>query len=408
LRIENPVNVYLNNYQGYPLHAPPTRSRNGSESTAIQSPIGIRSSGLARVSSEESDIPVDLIASDLNHLHEFERLKNEVKSLRDVRDGSAAEKQETERLKKQLAVEGREIDRLRTENLQLRQLLEDEQRKAQEKDKKLVRLERIVEDYECQDQMASEFQAAAARTRQNYAQERHIKDDRIKELEDYCKILEENNKKYRVIAEKLKEKSKEAEDHIRYANLQKEITELETKVMDLKTSRKYIGEQLSKAEGDWDSLRSGSRSGPSKSKSKTAKDAEARVDTLNEEMNTIRADLKKTELHLAELRDEFEGMPNPADRPGNYGRHASSGSYDSQYTLPELVADMSSRASGSPPQSDMLDIMNTFTMDRDILVGQSNPNGGPPWAKTVEPSGKLSPRDETFPQLAVRHKRGYC
>jgi len=90
-----------------------------------------------------------------------------------------------------------------TEKLQLKQLLEDEQRKVQEKDKKLLRLERFVKDFECQDQMASEFQAAAARTRQNYAEEMHIKDDRIKELEKRCQILEENNKRYRVITERL-------------------------------------------------------------------------------------------------------------------------------------------------------------------------------------------------------------
>lgn len=398
----------MNNYQGYPQHAPPTRSQNGSEKTAIQSPIGIHSSNLTRVSSGETDATVDSIAADLNYLQEFERLKNEVKYLRDFKDGFAVHKQETERLKKQHAIDTKEIDLLRTENLQLRHLLQDEQRKVQEKDKKLVRLERFVKDFESQDQIASEFQAAAARTRQNYAQEMHIKDDRIKELEDYCQILEENNKKYRANFEKLQEKSKEAEDHIRYARLQKRIAELDTKVMDLKTRRKHVGEELSKAEGDWDSLRSGSGRGASKGKSKTEKDAEARVDTLNDEMITIRADLKKTEVLLAKLSDEFEGMPNPADRPGNYSRNPSSGSYESQYTLPELVADISSRASGSPPQSDMLDTMDTFTMDRDIHLGQSNSNGDPPWAKTVEPSGKLSPRDESFPQLAVRHKRGYC
>jgi hypothetical protein len=256
--------------------------------------------------------------------------------------------------------------------------------------------------------MASKFQAAAAQTRQNYAEEMHIKDDRIKELENYCQILEEDNKKYRGITEKLQEKSKEAEDHIRYTSLQKKIAELDTKVMDLKTRRKHVGEMLSKAEGDWDSLRSGSGRGPSKGKSKTEKDAEARVDTLNEEMITIRADLKKTEVLLAKLSGEFEGMPNPADRPGNYSRNPSSGSYESQYTLPELVADISSRASGSPPQSDMLDTMETFTMDRDSRLGQPNPNGDRPWAKTVEPSGNLSPREESFPQLTVRHKRGRC
>jgi hypothetical protein len=363
---------------------------------------------VSRVSSEGSDAAVDLIAADLNQLEEFERLKNEVKYLREQRDGFAAKEQETERLKTQHAIDKREIARLKTENLQLTHLLEDEQHKVQEKEKKLVRLERFVKDFECQDQMASEFQAAAARTRQNYAEEMHIKDDRIKELEERCQILEENNKRYRVITERLQEKSKEAEDHIRYASLQKSIAELETKVMGLKKRRKLVGEQLVKAEGDWESLQSGSGGGPSKTKSKTAKDAEARVDILAEELSTIRADLKKTEPLLAKLSDEFEGMPNPADRPGNYGRHPSSGSYDSQYTLPELVADISSRASGSPPQSDMLDTMDTFTMDRDIHIGHSNPNGGPPWAKTVEPSGKLSPRDEPFPQLAVRHKRGYC
>ncbi len=402
MRIENPVTVTLNNYQGYPPHAPATRNQNGSEGTVI------RSSGLTRVSSGEGNATVDLIAADLNQLQEFERLKNEVKHLRGQRDGFAAEEQETQRLKKQLAIEKRETERLRTENLHLKHLLEDEQQKVQEKDKKLVRLERFVKDFECQDQMASEFQAAAARTRQNYAREMHIKDDRITELEEHCQILEEHNKRYLVVTGRLQEKSKEAEDHVRYASLQKNIAELKTKVMGLKKSRTLIGEQLSKAEGDWDSLQSASGVGPSKTKSKTAKDAEARVDILTEELSAIRADLKKTEPLLAKLREEFEGMPNPADRPGNYGRHPSSGSYESQYTLPELVADMSSRASGSPPQSDILDTMDTFTMDRDIHLGQSNPNGDPPWAKSVELSGKLSPREENFPQLAVRHKRGYC
>ena len=408
MRIENPVTVTLNNYQGYPPHAPPTRSHNGSEDTAILSPIGIRSSGLARVSSEEGGATVDLIAADLNQLQEFERLKNEVKYLRDQRDGFAAEEHETHRLKKQLAIEKIETERLRTQNLQLKHLLEDEQRKVQEKDKKLVRLERFVKDFECQDQMASEFQAAAARTRQNYAEEIHIKDDRIKELEERCQILEEENMQYHAMTERLQEKSKEAEDHIRYARIQKNIAELETKVMGLKKRRKLVGEQLSKAEGDWDSIQSGSGVGPSKTKSKTAKDAEARVDRLTEELSTIRADLKTTEPLLAKLSEEFEGMPNPADRPGNYSRNPSSGSYESQYTLPELVADISSRASGSPPQSDMLDTMETFTMDRDIHLGQPNPNRDRPWAKTVELSGNLSPREESFPQLTVRHKRGRC
>ena len=126
-----------------------------------------------------------------------------MKYLRDQRDGYAAEEQETERLKKQLAIDKREIARLRTENVQLTHLLEDEQRKVQEKDKKLLRLERFVKDFECQDLMVSEFQAAAARTRQNYVQEIYIKDDRIKELEDYCYILEKKNKKYCAIAERL-------------------------------------------------------------------------------------------------------------------------------------------------------------------------------------------------------------
>jgi chromosome segregation ATPase len=344
----------------------------------------------------------------LNHLQEFERLKNEVKYLRDFKDEFAAHKEETERLKKQLAIEKREIARLRTENLQLKHLLEDEQRKVQEKDKELIRLERVVKDFESLDQKASDLHVAAARIRQNYAEETHIKDDRIKKLEERCQILEENNKRYRVITERLQEKSKEAEDHIRYASLQKSIAELEAKVLSLKKRRKLVGEQLSKAEGDWDSLQSGSGGGLSKTKSKTAKDAEARVDRLTEELSTIRADLKTTEPLLAKLSEEFEGMPNPADRPGNYSRNPSSGSYESQYTLPELVADISSRASGSPPQSDMLDTMETFTMDRDIHLGQPNPNGDRPWAKTVELSRNLSPREESFPQLTVRHKRGRC
>jgi DNA repair exonuclease SbcCD ATPase subunit len=404
LRIENPITVNLNNYQGYPPHAPPTSSQHGSsETTAIQGPIETRPSDLTRVSSEESGI-----IKDLDLLEEFERLKTEVKHLRDLRDKSTTEGTEKERLKSRLAVERRDNERLRNEIAQLKDLLEDEKRKVLEKEAKVVWLDRLVKDYECQDQRASEFQAAAARTRHNYAEEMHIKENKTKKLEERCQVLEEDNQKYRIITEKLQEKSKEAEDQIRYWELQKSIAELEKVIMDLKTRRRHVGEQLSKAEGDWDSLRSGSGVGSSKNRSKTSREAEALVDRLNEDISTIRDELKKAEPQLAKLRAEFAGMPAPTDFTRDLARHPSSGSYDSQNEiLPDLIADMSSRASGSPPQSDTLDTMDTF-IDREIRVRQSNPNEGP-WARTVEPSKRLSPRaSEPFATLRVRQKGNLC
>jgi chromosome segregation ATPase len=389
---------------GYPPRAPGTGSQNGSsEATAIQDPIEARPSGLARVSSEESGI-----TEDLNHLQEFERLKTEVKQLRGLRDKSITEDIEKERLKSRLAAEERDNKRLKDEITLLKKLLEIEKRKALEKEAKVVRLDRLVKDHECQDQKSSEFQAAAARTRHNYAEEMYIKEDKIKELEDRCQTLEEDNQKYHIIAEKLREKSKEAEDQIRYSKLQKRIAEAKKHIMDLKTRRRHVGEQLSKAEGDWDSLLSGSGGGSSKSKSKATREAEALVDRLNEDISTIRDELKKAEPQLAKLEAEFACTPAPTDFIRDLGRHPSSGSYDSQNeTLPDLIADMSSHASGSPPQSETLDTMDTF-MDREIRVRRFNPNEGP-WARTVEPSKRLSPRaSDSFAKLAPREKRSQC
>jgi chromosome segregation ATPase len=215
----------VNNYVGYPPHAPPTSSDNGSsQATAIHGSKEARPPGLTRGSSEDSGI-----AAELNSLQEIERLKNEVKQLR-------ADKVEKERLK--------------NETVQLKHLLEDERRKNREKDDKLTRLQKRVKDLECQDLMASKYQAATAQTRQNYAEEMQIKDDKIEELEDRLRILEEDNQRFQFIVEELKGKTKDAEDHIRYTRLQNHIAELEKSVKEMKARRKLVQEQLSKAEGD--------------------------------------------------------------------------------------------------------------------------------------------------------------
>jgi hypothetical protein len=298
---------------------------------------------------------------------------------------------------------------LRNKVLQLKQLLEDEQNKVGQKDAKLVRLEKFRKDFENQSRIASQLQAAAAQTQQNYENEIHVKDDKIRELEERCQHLEQDIQKYRFIAEQLREESKEAQDHIRYSRLQKRITELEKSVADLKTRRRKVRDLLNKAEDDRDSLLSGPGDGSRKGDSKITREAEARVVRLDEEDRSIREALKKMEPQLAKLRAEFKGMPNPADFAGDLGPHSNPGSYETQYDpIPDLITDMSSLASGSPPQSESLDTMDTFIMERDIHVRQSNPNADP-WAKTVEPSKGLPPRgSEPFARPTGRQKKGPC
>jgi chromosome segregation ATPase len=309
------------------------------------------------------------ITEELNRLEEIERLKREVSHWRNT---VTAEKTERDRLR----------SRLTAENDQLRQELKDERSKVE-------RLQERVKDYETENLRASEYQAAAARTRHGISAEMNVKDEKIKELEARCQALEEDNRKYHDYAEKLREESKEAQVQIRYTQLQEEIDKLEKHIEELKTTRSQVRKQLEKAEDDRESLRSGSGGG-SRNKSKTTRDVEALVERLDKENQNIRDVIKKAEHQLVKLRTEFERMPNPADLAGDLGPHSRSGSYDNQYeTEPDLIADMSSLASGSPPQSDTLDPMDTFIMDRAIQIRQSN---GDPWAKSVELPKGLSPR----------------
>lgn len=341
MRIENPftISIPVNNYLGYPPHAP--SETGSSQATAIQGLTEARPPGPARGSSEESGI-----TAELNGLHEIERLKNEVKCLR-------AEKTENQRLRKQVA--------------QLNHLLEDEKRRIQQKDEKLARLQMRVQDLEWQDLKASEYQAASARTRIHGAEEMQAKENRIEELEQRCRILEDNNKRLQSNIDELKVITKDAQDHIRYSRLQNQITDLENTVKDLRLRREAVRKQLDQASDD-------------------------QKDSLYDEMNNLSKDLKTMNPHLAKLRADFANMPNPADLAGDIGAHSRSGSYDTQYDpIPELVTDMSSLASASPPQSESLDSMDGYRLNRDYQVGQSHPNAEP-WAKTVETPKGLSPR----------------
>jgi predicted nucleic acid-binding Zn-ribbon protein len=341
MRIENPftISIPVNNYLGYPPHAP--SETGSSQATAIQGLTEARPPGPARGSSEESGI-----TAELNGLHEIERLKNEVKCLR-------AEKTENQRLRKQVA--------------QLNHLLEDEKRRIQQKDEKLARLQMRVQDLEWQDLKASEYQAASARTRIHGAEEMQAKENRIEELEQRCRILEDNNKRLQSNIDELKVITKDAQDHIRYSRLQNQITDLENTVKDLRLRRETVRKQLDQASDD-------------------------QKDSLYDEMNNLSKDLKTMNPHLAKLRADFANMPNPADLAGDIGAHSRSGSYDTQYDpIPELVTDMSSLASASPPQSESLDSMDGYRLNRDYQVGQSHPNAEP-WAKTVETPKGLSPR----------------
>jgi hypothetical protein len=112
---------------------------------------------------------------------------------------------------------------------------------------------------------------------------------------------------------------------------------------------------------------------------------------------------------LAKLRDDLTNMPNPADLAGDLGAHSRSGSYDTQYDpMPDLVADMSSLASGSPPESESLDSMDGYLMGETYQAEQLRPDAGP-WAKTVEPSKNLSPRaNDRFATPVGKQKRGTC
>jgi predicted nucleic acid-binding Zn-ribbon protein len=349
MRIENPfsISIPVNTYVNYPTPAPPTTSETGSsQATVIQGLTEARPPGPARESSEESGI-----TAELNGLHEIERLKNEVKYLR-------AEKAVNQRLRKEVA--------------QLNQLLEDEKRSAQQKDEKLAWLKKRVKDLEYQDLKASEYQAASARTRHHDAEEMQEKENRIEELEQRCQILEENNKRLQSNVSELKGITKDAQDHIRYSRLQNHITDLENSVKDLRLRRDTVQGQLGQANDD-------------------------EKDSLYDETNNLSKDLKTMNAHLAKLRADFASMPNPADLAGDFGAHSRSGSYDTQYDpMPDLVTDMSSLASASPPQSESLDSMDGYRLNRGYQVGQSHPNAEP-WAKTVEtPKGSLPRARDQF------------
>jgi predicted nucleic acid-binding Zn-ribbon protein len=344
MQIENPftISIPVNTYVGYPPHAPPTISETASsQATAIQGLTEARPPGPARGSSEESGI-----TAELNGLHEIERLKNEVKYLR-------AEKTENQRLRKQVA--------------QLNHLLEDEKRRVQQKDEKVARLQTRVQDLEFQDLKASEYQAASAKTRHHGAKEMQNKEIDIEKLEQRCRILDEDNKRLQSEIDELKRITKDAHYHIRYSRLQNQITELESTVKDLRLRRETVQEQLRQANDD-------------------------QKDALYDEISNLSKDLKTMNPHLAKLRADFVNMPNPADLAGDIGAHSRSGSYDTQYDpIPELVTDMSSLASASPPQSESLDSMDGYRLNRDYQIGQSHPNAEP-WAKTVETPKGLSPR----------------
>jgi hypothetical protein len=350
----------VNNYVGYPPHAPITSSDNGSsQATAIQGPNEQRPLGLTRVSSEESDI-----TAELNNLQVIERLKTEVKQLR-------VEKVEKERLKNEVE--------------QLKHLLEEEKHKAREKEKMLVEkvasLQKRVKNLECEGLMASKLQAATAQTRYTYSEEMQSKDDKIEWLEDQLRILEEDNQRYRFHIDELRGKTKDAEDQIRYTRLQNHIAELENSITDRTTQRKRVQALLNKAEDD-------------------------QQETLYDEINSITKELKTMNVLLPKLRDDLANLPNPADFAGDLGLHSRSGSYDTQFDpMPELVADMSSLASGSPPQSESLDSMDGYLLDRTYQAKQSRPDADP-WAKTVEPLKGLSPRaSDRFATPAGKHKR---
>lgn len=361
MRIDNPFtfNIPVTTYVGYAPQVPPASSENGtSQATAIQGGTETRPSGPARGSSDESGMPAEL-----NHLLEIERLKDEVKRLR---------------------VERVENQRLKNDVVQLTRLLEDERRKAQQKDEKLARLHERVKDLECQDLMANEYQAATARTRHHYAKDLQEKDNIIEDWEQRYRILEENNQRLQSTVEELESKTKDAQAHIRYSRIKNHIVELENRVEDLRRRRDSVTKQLSQVDDN-------------------------RKDDLYDDLTSINKELKEKKAQLLKQRVDFKNMPNPDNMAGDIGPHSRSGSYDTQYDpMPELVPDRSSHASGSPPQSESQETMDGYLINSGIPFRQSIPNADP-WAKTVEPSTGSSPRaSEHFAIPVKKHKKDSC
>jgi len=351
----------VNNYFNTP-HAPSTSSDNGSsQATAIQGTDQRRPPALTRGSSEETDI----LKAELNNLQEIERLKSEVKQLR-------AEKAENERL--------------RTEVAQLKDLLEDEKSKARQTEDKLIKkvasLRAQVKDLECEGLLGSKYQAAIAKSRHNISEDLQERDERIEELENRLRISEEDNQRYRFLVDELRGKTKDAEDQIRYTQLQNHIAELKKCITQRTTRRKAVQELLNRV------------------------DDEQQESLYYDEINNITKELKNMNAQLTKSSADFENLPNPADFSAELGVHSRSGSYDTQYDpIPELVADMSSLASGSPPQSESLGSMDGYVVDRTYQAKQSRPDADP-WAKTVEPLKGLSPRaSDRFPTPAGKQKR---
>lgn len=361
-------------------------SRDGaSEASAIQEFAERRPSGLSRGLSEESGIE-----KDFNYLEEIERLKTEAINWKSK---FLIEKSEKERFKKQCG--------------QLQQCLENEKKNCLEKEFELDKLQNRVEAYECQDQNASKYQAAAASLRQSYIDEIHSKNDKIKKLEALCKNLAEDNHRYQLSADRHREDSKN-EASVRCSQLKKLITEAENKITDLKSRRKNVQKQLDEAEDDRESLRNAASDRSNKSKiTKVAKEHEALVANLDKNFTMITESLRKAQSHLDALQAEFDTLTSSTDSPGYLDPDSSRGSYDSHYEPnPGLVEDMSSRTSGSPPQSDALDTMDTFIMDREIQIQQYSPDAAP-WRRSVEPSKRLSAGggDLTARPIAVGRRR---
>ena len=273
---------------------------------------------------------------------------------------------------------------MQNETVQLKQCLEDERRKNREKDDKLGQLQKRVKNLECQHLIASKYHAASAQAQQDYADEMQIKDDKIEMLEQRLLILEEDNQRFQSRVEELEGKTKDAEAHIRYTQLKNHIAHLEKSIKEMKARRKLLQEQLSNGGSDQEEI-------------------------LYDEISTITEQVKRKDSQLAKLRGDLANMPNPADLAGDLGAHSRSGSYDAQYDLmPDLATDISSLASGSPPQSESIDSMDGYLIGETYQVKQSRPDAVP-WARTVDPSKNLLPRaTDRFATPAGKNKRGTC
>ena len=301
---------------------------------------------------------------EIDDIQEVERLKNEVKQL-----------------KNRCSALETENNRLKYESVQLTRTIKDETSKTAEKEAELVKRCKLVKSYERRDWIATKFQENSADIRDQYIEELHSRHEEIQKLRVENKELKEQCQALREDKHKSEEESKVAKYHIRHAQLTTRIKRGEKSVADLGAKLVEIREQRQRA----------SDTSNGSNKSKGMKDAEARIDKLDNERKVMRAALTKEELRLDAFRAELEAMTNQIILPGDLDPDSSHGSYDSHYEpVPGLTKDISSRASRSPPQTDASLSLEKFITSEDT-----------PWAKTVVSSNGPSSRRSDSPSRAA-------